>query len=52
MMQTNGDNRFLEDLKLRRAISDGVLRYVNNKILMKLTIMKSVMQIKTLSRRY
>ncbi|CAD5571168.1 lymphostatin Efa1/LifA [Escherichia coli] len=30
MMQTNGDNRFLEDLKLRRAISDGVLRYVNN----------------------
>lgn len=29
-MQTNGDNRFLEDLKLRRAISDGVLRYVNN----------------------
>ncbi|KIQ52610.1 adherence protein, partial [Citrobacter rodentium] len=29
MMETNGDNRFLEDLKLRRAISDGVLRHVN-----------------------
>ncbi|HFO3809402.1 TPA: TcdA/TcdB catalytic glycosyltransferase domain-containing protein, partial [Escherichia coli] len=33
MMETKGDNRFLEDLKLRRAISDGVLRHVNKQSL-------------------